>query len=474
MAAMRDVPDDLPSTSSSTPGEATEAAKRHLVQPWPYAGSVGTEARGFIGKGDGIYIWDGDGRRLIDGPAGMWCVNAGHRREELAAVMYDQAMGLSYNTPWYTMSEPSAVLAERIAGHAPGDLNHVFFTTGGSCAVETALRFMQYFNNVRGRPEKKLILSRGGAYHGSTYLSASLNGRPRDHDWMDGADELVVKLTTPNPFRRPPGVSREGFADFLVEEFRQTVARLGAERIGAFVAEPIQASGGVIVPPDGYLRRIREICRENDILYVSDEVVTGFGRLGHIFASGPVLDLDPDMITFAKGVTSGYFPLGGVVISQRLLEELRRSNHPDAMFGHGYTYTSHPIGCAVALRNLDLLEGGILEHARKIGPYFQARMKSLEELPLVGEVRGAGLMACVECVADRESNDPLQLDKEVGKRIDQHCHELGLLVRPLINMCVMSPPLIITGEQIDDMVAILREGISRTMEDLRREGVWRG
>ena len=444
------------------------------MQPWPFAGFIGTEARSFIGSGDGIYITDGQGRRLIDGPAGMWCVNVGHRRKELAEVMYEQAMALSYNTPWYTMSEPSAVLAERIAGHAPGDLDHVFFTTGGSSAVETALRFMQFYNNVRGRPEKKLILSRGGAYHGSTYLSASLNGRPRDHDWMDGADDLVVKLTSPNPLRRPAGITIDGFADFLVEEFRQTVARLGADRIGAFVGEPVQASGGVIVPPDGYLKRIRDICRDNDILYISDEVVTAFGRLGHVFASDEVFGLDPDMITFAKGVTSGYFPLGGVVISGRILEQLRRSNHANAMFGHGYTYTSHPIGCAVALKNLDLLEGGILEHARKIAPYFQARMKTLEELPLVGEVRGAGLMACVECVADRVSLDPLQLDKDVGKRIDQHCHELGLLVRPLINMCVMSPPLIITREQIDDMVGILREGISRTMEDLRREGVWQG
>jgi adenosylmethionine-8-amino-7-oxononanoate aminotransferase len=228
------------------------------------------------------------------------------------------------------------------------------------------------------------------------------------------------------------------------------------------------------VPPDGYLGRIRDICRANDILYISDEVVTAFGRLGHVFASGEVFGLDPDMITFAKGVTSGYFPLGGVVISERLLTELRRSNHPDAMFGHGLTYTSHPIGCAVALKNLDILEDEVLAHTRQAAPYFQARLKTLEDLPLVGEVRGMGLMGCVECVADRESNDPLQLDKDVGKRIDQHCHELGLLVRPLINMCVMSPPLTIAREQIDDMVGILREGIARTMDDLRKEGVWRG
>ncbi|WP_292543142.1 aminotransferase class III-fold pyridoxal phosphate-dependent enzyme, partial [Mesorhizobium sp.] len=218
--------------------DAVELAKRHLVQPWPYAGSVGAEARALIGEGDGIYITDASGKRLIDGPAGMWCLNVGHRREELARVMYDQAMALSYNTPWYTMNAPSAELAWRIAGHAPGELSHVFFTTGGSSAVETALRFMQFYNNVRGRPEKKLILSRGGAYHGSTYLSASLNGRPRDRDWMDGADELVVKLSSPDPFRRPKEMSPTAFTDFLVSQFRDTIARVGAERIGAFVGEP--------------------------------------------------------------------------------------------------------------------------------------------------------------------------------------------------------------------------------------------
>jgi adenosylmethionine-8-amino-7-oxononanoate aminotransferase len=269
-------------------------------------------------------------------------------------------------------------------------------------------------------------------------------------------------------------MSVEAFCDFLVDEFRDTVATIGADRIGAFVGEPVQASGGVIVPPPNYLTRIREICRDTEILYVSDEVVTAFGRLGHIFASQDEFGIDADIITFAKGVTSGYFPLGGMVVSERLLEELRRSNHPDAVFAHGLTYSSHPVGCAVALKNLDLLEDGILEHARQIAPYFQAQLKSLQDLPLVGEVRGVGLMACVDCVADRDSNNPLRLDNEVGRRIDAHCHALGLLVRPLINMCVMSPPLVISRDEIDAMVAILREGISRTMDDLRKEGVWRG
>jgi adenosylmethionine-8-amino-7-oxononanoate aminotransferase len=449
-------------------------AEKHLVQPWPVSGSIGAEARGFLESGDGIYVTDSAGRQLIDGPAGMWCVNVGHRRQELAQVMYDQAMALSYNSPWYTTNEPSALLAERLAGHAPDGLGHVFFTTGGSSAVETALRFMQFYNNVRGRPDKKLIVSREGAYHGATYLSATMNGRPRDQDWMDSARELVIKLSCPNPFRRPEGMSLEAYSDHLIEEFRATIAEVGAERIGAFIGEPIMASGGVIVPPPGYLAGMRALCAAHDILYISDEVVTAFGRLGHVFASKDEFGIEPDMITFAKGVTSGYFPLGGVMIRSKLFEDLRHSNHSDAMFAHGLTYSSHPIGCAVALKNLDILEDGLLARTRTIAAHFQARLKALEDLPLVGEVRGVGMMAGIECVADHVSNNPLALDLEVGKRIDKHCQELGLLVRPLINMCVMSPPLTISESQIDQMADILRKSIVKTQDELVREGLWNG
>ena len=474
MAAIPKTLDERSGTEEMAPDDLTRMAERHLVQPWPMSGSIGAEARGRLEAGEGVYVTDAAGRRLIDGPAGMWCVNAGHRNKALADIMASQAMELSYNSPWYTTNAPSAILSERLAGHAPDGVDHVFFTTGGSSAVETALRFMQFYNNVKGRPEKKLIVSRQGGYHGSTYLSASLNGRPRDHDWMDSASEQVVKLTCPDPFRRPAGSSVEAFCDFLVAEFRQVIEARGAETIGAFIAEPIMASGGVIVPPPGYLKRMHALCRDNDILFIADEVVTAFGRLGEVFASKAVFDIEPDMITFAKGVTSGYFPLGGVMIAGRLFEELRRSNHTEAMFAHGLTYSSHPVGCAVALKNLDILEGGLLEHARSVSGHFQKSLKALEELPLVGEVRGMGLMACVECVADRDSKNPLTLDLEVGKRIDRHCHELGLLVRPLINMCVMSPPLTISIAQIDEMTAILRKGIELTMDDLAREGLWRG
>ncbi|CAN7680865.1 aminotransferase [Rhizobium sp. LjRoot254] len=470
MAAKREF-DDF---NDNTPAGVDAMAEKHLVQPWPVSGSIGAEARGFIESGEGIYVTDHTGRRLIDGPAGMWCVNVGHRNKELAQVMHDQAMALSYNSPWYTTNQPAAVLAKRLAGLAPEGLGHVFYTTGGSSAVETALRFMQFYNNVKGRPEKKMIISREGGYHGSTYLSASLNGRPRDHDWMDSAREQILKLSCPNPFRRPQGMTEAEFTDFLVAEFRGLIEKVGADKIGAFIGEPIMASGGVIVPPEGYWPRMRALCSEFDILFIMDEVVTAFGRLGHVFAADDVFGVKPDMITFAKGVTSGYFPLGGVMIASKLFEELRQSNHNDAMFAHGLTYSSHPIGCAVALKNLDILEEGLLDYAQSISGHFQSRLKALEDLPLVGEVRGRGLMAGIECVADHVSNNPLTLDLEVGKRIDKHCQELGLLVRPLINMCVMSPPLTISVAQIDEMADILRKSIVITQDELVREGLWKG
>lgn len=451
----------------------TEKARRHLIQPWPVLESIGVEARTLLSRAEGIYVYDEHGRRLMDGPAGMWCVQVGYRRPEMAQAIADQVMSLPYYSPWYTTTGPAAELAARITDYAPGDLDYVFFTTGGSTAVDSALRFVQFYNNVLGRPQKKIILSRQGAYHGSTYLTASCCGKPRDKGLVDQASEIVRHLSAPYPYRRPAGMSVEAFCDSLVEELERTILELGPERVACFLAEPILASGGVIVPPQGYHRRMEAVCRKYDVLTISDEVVTAFGRLGHMFASEAVFGLGPDMIAFAKGVSSGYVPLGGIVISRRLIDELKATGNGAAMFANGYTYSSHPVACAAALKNLEIIEReGLNEHVRAIAPYFQARLQELAELPLVGEVRGIGLMACVECVSDRTSREPLALDQEVGRRIDRHCQELGLIVRPMGHFCVMSPPLIITRAQIDEMVAILRQGIERTQDDLRREGLW--
>lgn len=444
--------------------------RTHLVQPWPAAGTIGTEERDLVRSGDGIHIVDDKGRKLIDGPAGMWCTNVGHRRSELADAMRDQALSLSFNSPWYTENPPAKELARRLAAEAPGDLEHVFLTSGGSTANETALRFVHYRNNVTGRPNKKRILCRQDGYHGSTYLAASLNGDLPGRDWMDRAGDLTIRLSSPNRLLAPPGMGEATFRDRLLEEAEAAISEHSADSIAAFVGEPVMASGGVIVPPEGYFRGMRELCARHDILFISDEVVTGFGRLGHVFASKPAFDVEPDIITFAKGVTSGYFPLGGMVASARLMDELRDAGHPDALFAHGLTYSGHPIGCAVALKNLDILEGDLLDHARELIPHFQEELGKLAGLPLVRETRGTGLMACVECSVTPGGSGPSESDTEIGGRIDRHCQELGLLLRPIRNMCVLSPPLCITREQVTEMFGMLKAGIELAAEDLRKEG----
>ncbi|NNE23570.1 MAG: aminotransferase [Rhizobiales bacterium] len=450
--------------------DVAEKARRHLVQAWPVMSRVGDDLRTIIRATDNIVVYDEKGQPLIDGPAGMWCVNVGHRRKEIVDAMSDQAMSATYTSPWYTTTGPSAELAARLAGYAPGDLNHVFFTTGGSTAVETALRFAQFFNNVLGRPEKKLILSRNDAYHGSTYLSSSMSGKIRDKSWMDNAHEMVIRLASPNPYRRPKGQSVAAFCDSLIEELEGKIAAAGADRIAAYIGEPILASGGVVVPPGDYAVRVAEVCRKHDILYISDEVVTAFGRLGQMFASKDVFGIEPDMITFAKGVTSGYFPLGGVVISSALFDRIKASDNGDAMFSHGYTYSSHPIGCAAALANLDIMENdGLMQHVREAGPYFQEQLKTLEALPLVGEVRGMGLMACIECNVEPQNGDALASDYAIGNRIDKHCQERGLMVRPNINMCVLSPPLIVTCDDIDTITSILKASIEAATVDWEQD-----
>jgi len=444
--------------------------------PWESMADVGHADRAIASHGEGIYIYDENGQKLIDGPGGMWCVQIGYNRREMADAIAEQVLRLPYMNPFSLTSAPPALLAARLAAMAPGDLTHVFFTTGGSTAVDTALRFVHFYNNVKGRPAKKHIISRANAYHGSTYLGALVTGKDRERNWFDVASPLAHLLPHVNPARRPTGMSVETFCNEKVQDLENKILEIGAERVGAFIAEPIQASGGVIVPPDGYLRRCWEICQKYDVLFIADEVVTGFGRLGHWFASKAVFGIEPDMIICAKGLTSGYLPLGACLVSDRLWSDVVGEKSRGACFGHGFTYSGHPVCCAAALKNIEIIEReGILEHVREVSPHFQRRLHELRDIPMVFDTRGMGLVGCVECTVantpDADPEDPklLEIDTDLGARIDRHCHELGLLVRPLINQCVFSPPLTITHEEIDRMFDILREGILRTMDEVQHQ-----
>ncbi|MBW7920781.1 MAG: aminotransferase [Rubellimicrobium sp.] len=429
--------------------------RTHQLHPWADMDDWRGYDNMLVDTAQGIHLWDGEGRRFIDGPAGMWCVQIGYGRREMAEAIAAQVMRLPYTSPFSNTTEPAAVLARRLAAMAPGDLNTVFFTTGGSTAVDTALRTMQYMNNRRGRPEKKIIIAREKGYHGSTYLAHSVTGRERDRSHFDFETRLVHFLPDVNPYRRPEGTSVEAWCDARVADLERAIADIGPARIGAFIAEPILASGGVIVPPPGYHKRTFDLCRANDILYISDEVVTGFGRLGHWFASEAVFGIQPDIITCAKGLTSGYLPLGACIISDRLMESMSHLGEPST-FANGYTYSAHPVSCAAALKNIEIIENErILEHVREITPHFQKRLRDLARFDIVGDARGMGLLGCIEC-----RGPDLEAERALGRKVDEACERRGLIVRPLINMAVFSPPLIISPAQIDEMFDILEDALA--------------
>ncbi len=476
--------------------EQLQHLDNQFVHPWEDVKSIGKNKRTVITGGTGIYVTDSDGNRLIDGPAGMWCVNIGHGREEMAQTIASQCMQLSYVSPWSLANSPAAKLANKLVSIAPEGMNHVFFTTGGSTAVDSALRFLIFRNNFLGQTEKKHFISRANAYHGSTFLSSSACGKTRDKNFNDFDKEHFHFLSDPNPYRRKQGQSIEEFRQLLVDELEQKILELGANKVAAFIAEPILASGGVIIPPDGYHKACHEICRKYDVAYISDEVVTGFGRLGHFFSSKVVFDIDADIITCAKGLTSGYVPLGAFLVSDRLLDDFKDTDESTGVFSNGYTYSGHPVSCAAALKNIEIIQDEkILEHVREVSPYFQQRLHGFIDYPIVVDTRGMGLMGCIECEINPEQNDQQQstdqkgyavprssppqiskadklaIDYDLGNRIDKHCQALGLIVRPIINMCVFSPPLVITKKQIDEMFNLLEKGLQLTMKDLSSEGL---
>ncbi|MCC0014816.1 MAG: aminotransferase [Rhodobiaceae bacterium] len=435
---------------------------QHFLHPWEMM-SPNDPNRVIVARGEGIHLIDAHGRRFIDGPGGMWNVQIGYGREEMGAAIAEQAVRLAYNSPWAFSSEPSAHLARKLAELAPGDLNTVFFTTGGSSAVDSALRFAQFYHKQCGEPERKRFLARDKAYHGSTYLSASVSAKERDGSMLDIDRQLVRLLPNINPYLRPAGMSLEAWCDIKVADLETAIAEEGADTLAAYISEPVMASGGVIVPPPGYHRRCREICRANGILYIADEVVTAFGRLGHWFASQDVFDFVPDIITSAKGLTSGYQPLGAAIISDRLIEDLVRKDNANLSFKNGYTYSGHPVCCAAALKNIEIIEReGLLEHVRELTPHFQERLRDLMRHEIVADARGMGLVGCVEGrpAPEGREKERLAADSEFGRRVDRKCEAMGLLVRPLINMCVFSPPLIITRDEIDQMFDILDRAIS--------------
>lgn len=438
---------------------------RHLVHSFADLKALEQpEARTVIAEADGAHVYDSDGNKYLDGIGGLWCVNIGHARTEMADAIAAQLKRLDYYSTFYNFSHPlGAELSKKISDLAPGSLNRVYFANSGSVANDTAVRILHYYHNRKGQPGKKRMLSRIGAYHGSTHMAIALT-TPAYREGWDCADELVEFLSSPYPYRRPDRMSESEFADFLIEEMVHRIEQVGAERIAGFIAEPILGAGGVIVPPPGYHKRTREVCERYDIKYISDEVVTAFGRLGHFFASKEVFDIEPDIITTAKGLTSGYQPLSAAIMSDEIYEVIAGEG---AKFLHGMTYSSHPAGCAAALKNIEIMENeDLCGHVRKHGPLFESTLKKLERFDMVGEVRGSHFMMGLEFVKDKTTKETYDLEVDVGGRVARHAQARGLIVRPLGNMAVLSPPLVINEEQIERIGALLAESIQATLDEL--------
>jgi len=461
-------------TSTSYTEKIITRDQRHTLHPWADLATAPTEGDLVITNGSGYHVSDSEGNRYLDGIAGMWCVNIGYGNQEMVEAIARQTEKLVYYTPFGAMTNPlSAELSRVLAGLTPGDLNRVHFTTCGSGAVDSAVRFVHFYFNAIGKPEKKHIISRTESYHGSSYLTASLSGKAVDRTYFHYMTDIVHHISGPNPYRRDDELSLSEYCGSLVEEFEQKICEIGPEQVACFIAETIMGSGGVLVPPPGYHKAMKKVCEKYNILYILDEVVTGFGRLGHFFSAETVWEIVPDLITCAKGMTSGYQPMGAVIISDRLFDRISGSNAPEAAyFTNGYTYSGHPVACAAALKNIEIMKReGLCEHVREVGPYFIERLKTLEKYEIVGETRGNHLMACVECNISGNRAAAEEKDMTAARVVDQFCEQEGLIVRPYEALLILSPPLIIDRQGIDEIVTILARSIEMATAVLQEQGL---
>ena len=455
--------------------ELWEKDLKHVVHPYTNFKKFSKEGSVIYSEGKGHHIYDSDGNKYLDGIAGLWCVNIGHGNEEIGQTMANQSNKLAYyNTFEDASSVPAAELGAKLAEICPANINHVFFGTGGSMANDTAIKMIHYYFNVLGKPNKKKIISRDLAYHGSTYLAHALTGISSTHMAFDLPHDMIHYLTAPYSYHNQKERTEEEFCDFLVDEMKETIHKIGADNIACFIAEPIMGAGGVIVPPKGYHKRMYELCKQNEILYIADEVVTAFGRLGHMVASEEMFGITPDIIVMAKGLSSGYVPLGATMISDEIYEVISRPKKDNPYFSHGFTYSGHALCCAVGLKNIEIMQrDDFCGHVKEWGPYFKEQLMTLSDLPIVGEVRGSHFMLCIENVANKATKEAFDDDVAIAKRIYHHAKSLGLIVRPIGSLNVLSPPLTYDKEAIDRTVHIVRKSIELTMDDLVKESLWK-
>ncbi|HHK4225548.1 TPA: putrescine--pyruvate aminotransferase [Pseudomonas aeruginosa] len=434
-------------------------SRDHHLPPFTDYKQLNEKGARIITKAEGVYIWDSEGNKILDAMAGLWCVNVGYGREELVQAATRQMRELPfYNLFFQTAHPPVVELAKAIADVAPEGMNHVFFTGSGSEANDTVLRMVRHYWATKGRPQKKVVIGRWNGYHGSTVAGVSLGGMKALHEQGDFPIPGIVHIAQPYWYGEGGDMSPDEFGVWAAEQLEKKILEVGEENVAAFIAEPIQGAGGVIVPPDTYWPKIREILAKYDILFIADEVICGFGRTGEWFGS-QYYGNAPDLMPIAKGLTSGYIPMGGVVVRDEIVEVLNQGGE----FYHGFTYSGHPVAAAVALENIRILrEEKIIEKVKaETAPYLQKRWQELADHPLVGEARGVGMVAALELVKNKKTRERFT-DKGVGMLCREHCFRNGLIMRAVGDTMIISPPLVIDPSQIDELITLARKCLDQT------------
>ena len=448
----------------------------HYIHSFTDHGDLATRGARVMTHAEGIYVWDSEGHKILDGMSGLWCVNVGYGRKELADAAYQQMMTLPYyNSFFQTTNVPAAKLAAKLASLAPKvvdrSFNHVFYSSSGSESNDTNVRMVRRYWDLLGQPQRKTIIGRHNAYHGSTMAGASLGGMSGMHAQGDLPIPNITHIDQPYYFENAlPGESEADFGLRAAGWLEAKILELGADKVAAFIGEPVQGAGGVIIPPATYWPEIQRIVDKYGILLISDEVICAFGRLGHWFAYEK-FGYKPDLVTFAKGVTSGYIPLGGVMVGNRVAEVLIEKG---GEFNHGYTYSGHPVACAVALANLELMEREKLVSRVKddIGPYLAKRFAELNSHPLVGLAETCGFTAGLVLVKSKQTPTPFDSKLGVGMICRGHCFANGLIMRAVGDRMIIAPPLTMTHAQIDEMMALILRCLNLTMADLEQKGLW--
>lgn len=436
--------------------------RRHHMHPFTDQGDLNQRGTRIITKADGVYLWDSEGHKMLDGMAGLWCVAIGYGRRELADAAHHQMMELPYYNSFFQCTTPPAIrLAKKLAELAPAHLNNVFFTGSGSESNDTVLRLVRHYWTVKGQPDKSVIISRKNAYHGSTVAGASLGGMSYMHKQGGLPIPGIEHIDQPYWFDEGGDLTTDEFGLERARQLEHKILEMGVDKIAAFIGEPIQGAGGVIIPPATYWPEIQRICEKYGILLIADEVICGFGRTGNWFGS-ETFGMRPDFMSIAKGLSSGYLPIGGVLVSDRVADVLKQQGGD---INHGYTYSGHPATAAVALKNIEIIEREKLVErvADDTGPYLQARWRELADHALVGEVRGIGLIAALELVKDKATRQRWVAGGKVGGLCRDFCTANGLVMRATGDTMLVSPPLVISKSEIDELIEKARKSLDDTL-----------